>query len=593
MVMKANTKNAVRLFKKHLTRFITITAIVLVSVGFMSGVGEVKNKIRISSKNYYVEQNISDLNIKSSSTYGFSVQELNSFTERFGEDNVIKGFCYESVEDKATRYYYQPLITGENSVNTLNILEGRLPNTSSEILTERSTKGINAYKVGDTVTINNATFTVCGVVQNPLHLYNIAEPSFTNQEVHLESVLYLDLSALQYPIINDVYVTLTENERDKFEPFSSDYESLINGYKQEFNSNTVTVLSLYENAGFYSMVSYADKVGDICIIFVIFFLAVTLLVVYSTVSRLFDEERSQIACLKTLGYSNLKTVGVFVIFVFTATLLGGVLSLGVGLVLTKILYTAFNMQYYMPPFLASANYNYYLTTFAIIVVATSLLTFLTGLSTVKNKPSILLQKKSPKAGKKVFIERIPFIWKTLSFKYKSTLRNVLLFKSRFFMTVLSIIGSTVLVLAGMGLRDCASKIGDADAILMLSVVLIIFSGGLCALVIYNITNINVSERRREIATLMVLGYTDKEVSGYIYREIYVMSFIGAILGVPLGILFLDFVFNFINFGAVSDIYWFTYLCAPIITMFFAFLSTKLLYRKITKTDMNDSLKSLD
>lgn len=207
---------------------------------------------------------------------------------------------------------------------------------------------------------------------------------------------------------------------------------------------------------------------------------------------------------------------------------------------------------------------------------------------MRNKPAVLLTPKAPKSGKKVLIERIPFIWKRLSFKYKSTMRNVLLFKSRFFMTVVSVIGSTVLVFAGMGLLDCAMLRENATSLVAISIALLVFSAALCALVIYNLTNINVSERNREIATLMVLGYHDNEVTGYIFREIYIMSFIGAILGIPFGI-----VFGLIDFGSLADINWWTYVLTPFITMLFSFISTRLLRKKITKTDMNASLKTLE
>lgn len=161
------------------------------------------------------------------------------------------------------------------------------------------------------------------------------------------------------------------------------------------------------------------------------------------------------------------------------------------------------------------------------------------------------------------------------------------------MTVVSIIGATVLVFAGMALMDCTAKMENAELLYTISLALILFSGFLCALVIYNITNINISERTREIATLMVLGYQDKEVSGYIYREIYIMSAIGAVLGIPVGYIFIDYVFMMIDFGKISDINWWTWIIAPIITMIFSFLSTLLLYKKIIKVDMNASLKSLE
>ena len=161
------------------------------------------------------------------------------------------------------------------------------------------------------------------------------------------------------------------------------------------------------------------------------------------------------------------------------------------------------------------------------------------------------------------------------------------------MTVISIIGSSVLVLAGMGLFDCAVNYKDATSIVAIAVAIIAFSAALSALVIYNITNINVSERTREIATLMVLGYHEKEVTGYIFREVYIMSFIGAILGLPIGFVFLDFVFELINFGSIAEINWWTWILAPLVTMLFSFLATLFLRKKIIKTDMNASLKSLE
>jgi putative ABC transport system permease protein len=250
-------------------------------------------------------------------------------------------------------------------------------------------------------------------------------------------------------------------------------------------------------------------------------------------------------------------------------------------------------HYDLPKYGELLNFGYYLFTFAIIIVATCLLTFATGMKISDQKRVDLLTSKSSKSGKNVFIEKISFIWNRLSFRYKSTFRNVFLFKSRFFMTVVSIVGSSVLVLAGMGLFDCAVGYKDAGSIVAIAIVIIAFSAALSALVIYNITNINVSERNREIATLMVLGYHENEVTGYIFREVYIMSFIGAILGLPLGYVFLDFVFELINFGSIEQMNWWTWILAPLVTMIFSFLATLLIRKKIIKINMNESLKSIE
>lgn len=167
------------------------------------------------------------------------------------------------------------------------------------------------------------------------------------------------------------------------------------------------------------------------------------------------------------------------------------------------------------------------------------------------------------------------------------------------MTVVSVAGSTALVLAGFGLRDVSLNedvgilAGFADTFALISMVIILFAAALCVLVIYNLTNMNISERKREIATLKVLGYRDSEVSGYIYREVLIMAVFGIIIGLPLGFGLLYFVFGYLDFGSVSMVKWYSYLISAILVLVFVGFVDLLLFRKIRKVDMNDSLKTLE
>lgn len=590
--MRAHTKSSFRLFKKHIARLITIIAIVIVSVGFMSGIGEVENKINIALNDYYASQNISDLYLKSKRMTGFTSDEISSIESMFGVEHTMKSMCYETkVDDDIVRVYMHNL--DNMNINKLELIDGIYPVNPNEVLVERETKDYRGYNLGDTISINGIDYIVSGIVVNPLIINLAEESSYMYENEYIDSAIYMNSNSLY--MVNDIYVTI--NNRNLFNAYTTIYKNKINELKTNITTtigdDNISALSLYENFGLYSLNSYAEKVGLIGIVFVIFFMLVTLLVVYSTMSRLLDEERPQIACMKTLGYSNQRIVNKYLLFVFMATIIGGLLSFGVGLGLTQIIYSAFNLHYTMPSFPTSPNFIYYAITFIIIIASTLILTYFTSMKIVDKKPVKLLRPKTFKPGKKIMLERMPMIWNRLSFKYKSTLRNVFLFKSRFFMTVLSIIGSTVLIFAGLGLRDCSVNMVGGESLITISIALIVFSALLCALVIYNLTNINISERNREIATLMVLGYHDNEVSGYIFREIHIMSFIGAILGIPLGIGFIEFVFSLIDFGRLSDINWWTYILTPIITMVFSFLSTLLLRKKIVKTDMNASLKTIE
>lgn len=590
MVMKTQFKVFTRLFKKHFSRFLTIIAIVIVSVGFMSGAGKVEDQFNSAINTVYVEKNVSDLIIKSKSNFGFKKNDISYFEDKFGKENITKLMCYD-LEDEDTKditriFSYS---FNDSNINKLELIEGNFPSNSNEIVAEEKTHYIEGYSIGEKVEIMGKEYTVSGIVRNPLLIYTEEEPSFVDQDKYITHAIYVDSKPI---IATDIYVTLTD--RTLFNSYSENYEEYIdnlkNEIKTELGEDKVEVLTLYENVGLYSLFKYGEKIGLIAAVFVLFFLLVTLLVVYSTMTRLLDEERGQIACLKTLGFSNFKITNKYVLFVFTATIIGGLLASGVGLLLTQAIYFAMNANFKMPKFILSNNHTYFLIVLAIIVLSTSILTLLTGLKNINKKPVDLLAPKIARSGKKVLIERIPFIWNKLSFKYKSTCRNVFLFRSRLLMTVISIMGSYVLVIAGFAVLDNCIDLPDAKSIFAIAIAIVCFSAALSLLVIYNLTNINISERNREIATLMVLGYHDDEVSGYIFREIYIMSFIGVICGIPVGVAFVDFILKYIDFGTLDEVNWWSWIIAPLITMLFSFLSTLLLRSKITNTNMDESLK---
>ena len=127
----------------------------------------------------------------------------------------------------------------------------------------------------------------------------------------------------------------------------------------------------------------------------------------------------------------------------------------------------------------------------------------------------------------------------------------------------------------------------------ISIIVLAFAALLNFVVTYTLTNINISERERELATLMVLGYQDNEVAGYIYREIYITSGIGILFGLPLGALVCQFIFVVMGFGSVPGISWFVWILAPVLSIIFTVLVTLMLRHKIVRIDMNESLKAIE
>ncbi|MDE7083447.1 MAG: ABC transporter permease [Clostridia bacterium] len=627
--MKTYLKTLSRMFKKHITQFISIIFIVIVSVGFISGIGTSADKIKYSLTDYYKAQNVSDLILRSTSPTGFSETQVQKIRDLYGE-NVNTGvqLDVETEIDGEKQTVRLCFLDGykkdEWTVNKPDLIDGNYPDKDHEVLCEKADNKIKGFAIDTHISLSLAAqlpeieVKIAGIVQSPLTFANDGEPSDNNDpdmEIPdtidavnsldtLDNILYLSADEIPQPYgvpllrTNAVFIALPD--RGAFSAFGKNYDGYVEAQKLlilstlELNEDEVKIITLNDNYSFVSLKSYADKVMGIGLVLMVAFIFVTALVAQSTMTRLMEEERSQIACLRTLGYSSFKIVFKYVLFAMIAAGLGGVASYFVGLGLAYLIYWVFNYSFTMPPASSTVALPFYLIVFFVIVAITLLATLISGLKTTREAPANLLRPKPPKMGKKVFLERIPFIWNKLSFKYKSTMRNVLRYFGRFIMTVVSVAVSTALVLAGLALLDvCIFGTINSPSVMAIAVVVIIFAGLLTAAVIYTLTNINVSERNRELATLKVLGYQEREVAGYIYREVYIDTVVGIIFGYPLSTLIMWLVFSVMSVGTIGGVSWFWWLIAPAIVMLFAFIVTLMLKRKIVKIDMNESLKAIE
>ena len=400
-------------------------------------------------------------------------------------------------------------------------------------------------------------------------------------------------------LLNQIYITLPEEDSLLFSAgYNADVDAEVSEietlFADRYADGTIETLTMEENYSFRSFHEYSGKIMGIGIVLMVVFLFVTVLVVLSTVTRLLDEERSQIACLMTQGYSHARIIAKYLLFAFIGTAIGGVGAYFAGLGVSRMIYVNFEWEYALPAYSSNIAIGFFIGTFALILLSTLIATAVAGHKLTRQQPADLLRPKVPKRGKKVFLERIPFLWNRLSFKYKSTMRNVLRFFGRFLMTVVSVACSTALVLAGFAILDCClfQDIGGT-AMIGISIIVLAFAALLNFVVTYTLTNINISERERELATLMVLGYQDNEVAGYIYREIYITSGIGILFGLPLGALVCQFIFVVMGFGSVPGISWFVWILAPVLSIIFTVLVTLMLRHKIVRIDMNESLKAIE
>jgi len=600
--MKTYLKTIFRTIKHNIGRFIAMTAIVLLGICFVTGLGTLSYKIEIAMSDKMQAHNVADIVAKSKSTFGFNDEQIDDIKNIEGVIEIQSLTVMDLDDDGSnTRVVIAPL--DNMKVNDFGIIKGTLPSNADEIAVLDESEVLPKHNVGDVVTVMGEEKTISGIIFDPLYISKMAEPDMINEE-DLELIVYFDSQYNNMPFLptTDLYIKVDNKAQNLF---VSEYLDKVDNVAQKIEdtlgSDNVKALTLEENVGFAVCQSYNEKVDVITLIFPIFFIAVTALVVLTTMSRLIEEERSQIGCYATLGFGKAKITCKYLFFSLISCILGSSLGIASGMfMLPYAIIPAFDALLYMPPIPADVDLTMGIIATAGMFVAVLFVTVYLVLKETKNQPATLLRPKAPKAGKKIFLEYIPFIWKKLSFKYKSTCRNIFRYVKHLLMTVISVAGSTALIFAGFGLHDISkadnlemdvSMIGDSLA--MISVIIILFAICLCVLVIFNLTIMNIGERKREIATLKVLGYHDLEVSGYIFREIFIMAFMGIIIGIPLGYALVAFIFAYLDFGSINNVQWYSYVCTVILVIVVVLLVDLLLHFKNKKIDMTTSLKTVE
>lgn len=623
-----------------------------------------------------------------------------------------------------------------------------------------------------------------------------------------------DLTILKATIANaQTYLDKAQKEyndiKESTEAKLSEAEKKINSAKKILAKLDSAQWNLYDRADTPGYSSYESAVRNIEVlsnIFPVIFFLVAALVCLTTMSRMVEEERTQMGTMKALGYSSGAIASKYILYALFASVIGSAFGILIGIyALPLAIFKAYSIMFTMPSLSLSFPVIYILIGTAISLLTTLLASGFASAKELRVHPASLMRPKAPKPGKRVLLERIPFIWKHISFTGKVTVRNLFRRKARFLMTVIGIGGCTALVLASMGLyssvhdimqkqygddgiatydiqvvfadnqtddsammqilrednrisdillssvqsvsgssnrtdktqdvylfvpkdsaklssfihlqnrttgetltlddtgalitesfaKDTDTQIGDSiwiingdgeqfsipvagitenyafnyiylsenlyqyifqepvtynyaigtvdpaimvdsqtqdntatkksqlatdlmaydsinavafasdtvdtlnEVINVLSMIIAIFivaAGLLAFIVLYNLSNINISERQRELATIKVLGFHDKEVSAYIYRENVVLTIIGILLGLLLGIFVHKILIIYCAVDTVmyvQTLRWYSFVIAAAITTVFAVIVNFLMHKKMQKIDMVESLKAIE
>ena len=208
------------------------------------------------------------------------------------------------------------------------------------------------------------------------------------------------------------------------------------------------------NPGYTGFGQDAERMANLASVFPVIFFLVAALVCLTTMTRMVEEQRVQIGSLKAMGYSSLAISRKYIFYGLLPSLTGGLMGLVIGYILfPKMIFMAYQIMYQVPDIELRAYSG--ISAFSVLaaVACTTLATLWACLATLRETPASLMRPRTPKAGKRVFLEYIRPLWKRMSFTHKVTARNLFRYQKRFWMTVIGIGGCTALIIAGFGMRS--------------------------------------------------------------------------------------------------------------------------------------------
>ena len=284
-----------------------------------------------------------------------------------------------------------------------------------------------------------------------------------NKEVEKKRQEVID-EALEAAGDLSIYGPMADSVKEKIETEANEAFDKELGEMPEppFDEPKVYNLDRETNVGYVCFDSDTSIINSIAKVFPIFFFLVAALVCITTMTRMVDEQRTQLGVLKAMGYSNMAILSTYLFYSGSASIIGGLIGFfGGSYLFPYVIWRAYTMMY---DFSDQVNFVWNkelgAITILVAILCTVGATIFSCLADTREVPAELIRPKSPNPGKRILLERITFIWNKISFLYKVSLRNIFRYKKRFLMMIVGISGCTALLVTGFGIMDSISHIAD-------------------------------------------------------------------------------------------------------------------------------------
>lgn len=494
--MKNIRKSTFREIKSSVGRFAAMLAIIALGVGFFAGLKVTRSNMVISMKDYLDRHGFYDFRLVS--TWGFEpgdIEELKKMTGMPDGDAEIEDIEASISLDvmysgAGGRRGVVKTMSLPDKVNAVELVAGRMPENSSECVADSRMFGEDA--IGTVITIApeneqelrdkfvSESFTLVGLVQSPLYV-QFERGNTSLGTGRLDGFIYLQPEAyhIEYdtdiyvrfrqnnPLYGDAYIDYIEGKQELWEQSLSRladrrYQKIrMEAGLAELEKPETYVLGRNTNVGYVCFENDSNIVEGIANVFPVFFFLVAALVCITTMNRMVEEQRTQIGVLKALGYSSAGIMSKYMTYSGLAAVIGCVSGFFLGTWgFPKVIWVVYGIMYNTDKLLYVFDWRLAFFSVLVSLLCSVGATWFSCRLELAETAAQLMRPKAPKAGKRVFLEKLPFLWKRLSFLRKVSVRNIFRYKKRFFMMLLGISGCTALMVTGFGIKDSIADVAE-------------------------------------------------------------------------------------------------------------------------------------
>ena len=490
-------KNLLREIKRTFTKFLSIFAICALGVAFFAGIRATSPDMKEAGDRLYNTYNLSDISVISTS--GLTADNIRDLESIEGIQAVRASLFVDAMargtgeKEKNLRLYsmpiklkseYAPLIdlipdygidtSPEYEMNGVEIVSGRMPLNDTEIALDNTLEGSLVKQLGDEITLTTSggtvTLRVVGFIRSPMYISMFERGTSSIGNGTSDGFAYASGNAIsslgtKLPVMSllNTYYTRADiviSGKEGLSAYSDEYEALVNEVTDRIEdyastqSGTWYIQDRSGNPGYSDYSENTDRIAAVGDVFPLIFFIVAALVCLTTMTRMVEEQRIEMGTMKALGYGGWQIAMKYAAYAMSACISGGVVGAIIGFKLFPyVIMKGYSIMYYLGKLETPYRADIAFMAIAAMAVCTAAATFSACYASLKEVPATLMRPKAPKAGRRVLLEKIPFIWKKLSFTSKVTVRNLFRYKKRFFMSVIGIAGSGALLVTAFGLND--------------------------------------------------------------------------------------------------------------------------------------------